>query len=249
MQNGDISIHYQQLGRENGEPLVLLHWFMGSMETFEDVGYIRLLKAHFRLILLDHRGYGASSKPHEPEAYRPEHHVSDLIVLLDHLGIETAHFLGYSMGGRIAFALAKFAPDRVLSLIIGGMHPYKEIPTDLEERKRLLAEGMDAVLDAYGIHLSVVRERMLQNDPQALLADTIQTQSWEDFGPELQRFNRPILLFVGEEDGFYAGAKRASQELGNVTFVAFPNENHRTAFVKRNLLVPHLARFLRVRLG
>ncbi len=51
--------------------------------------------------------------------------MNDVTSVLDHLGIDKAHYLGYSMGGRIGFGIAQHAPERVNSLMIGGMHPYE----------------------------------------------------------------------------------------------------------------------------
>ena len=239
------SIYYELAGTPDQPPLVLMHWFMGSHQTWYDIGWVRELEPHFQLVLVDHRGYGRSSKPHEPEAYDPRHHVEDLVALLDHLQLDQAHFMGYSMGGRIGFALAAYAPERVQSLVIGGMHPYSsdQIPTDLDERVDLLQQGMEITLKTYGIGPPQVFDRMLQNDAQALLADSLQTKKWPGLGTEIRDFDHPTLLFVGKEDGFYEGMKSISQQMPDARFVAFPGENHRTAFLKRTLLVPHLRRF------
>jgi len=61
------------------------------------------LKDDYQLILIDARGHGASDKPHDPEAYRTETMVADVVSVLNDLNIEKAHFLGYSMGGQIGW--------------------------------------------------------------------------------------------------------------------------------------------------
>jgi pimeloyl-ACP methyl ester carboxylesterase len=103
---------------------VLQHGFTDSLESWYEFGYVSALKPDYRLILLDARGHGGSEKPHEPAAYEDQLNVADILAVLDTLHIATAHFFGYSMGGWIGFALAKYAPERVSSLIIGGRHPY-----------------------------------------------------------------------------------------------------------------------------
>jgi len=66
------------------------------------------------------RGHGHSGKPEGEGAYGVEM-AEDVVRLLDHLKIEKAHVIGYSMGGMIAMKLATLHPDRVRSMVIGGM--------------------------------------------------------------------------------------------------------------------------------
>jgi pimeloyl-ACP methyl ester carboxylesterase len=120
--NQGVRIHYQIEG--DGQPLVLQHGFTGSLESWYDLGYVEALKPHYRLILIDARGHGASDKPHQADAYERERNVADTTTVLDDLDIPRAHYFGYSMGGRIGFAIARYAPERVHSLIIGGRSPY-----------------------------------------------------------------------------------------------------------------------------
>ena len=90
---------------------------------------------------MDARGHGASDKPHDPEAYDPRLRVADIVGVLDDLNVSKTHYFGYSMGGGIGFALAKYASERLHSLIIGGMHPYKRDPEPFDQRVRTLREG------------------------------------------------------------------------------------------------------------
>ena len=78
------------------------------------------------MVLLDARGHEASDKPHDPAAYGLLNHVADVLAILEALQLSKAHFFGYSMGGLIGFGLAKYAPGRVESLVIGGAHPYAD---------------------------------------------------------------------------------------------------------------------------
>lgn len=95
--NQGVRIHYEVEGK--GPPLVLLHGLGGSLEMWYDSGYEKPLKNDYQLILIDVRGHGASDKQHDPKSYELELLVSDVVVVLDDLNINKAHFLGYSMGG------------------------------------------------------------------------------------------------------------------------------------------------------
>jgi pimeloyl-ACP methyl ester carboxylesterase len=69
-------------------------------------GYATTLAKNHKVILVDGRGHGKSDKPHEPSAYKTHHLSADHLAVLDHLGIEAAHFIGYSMGGAACFGVA-----------------------------------------------------------------------------------------------------------------------------------------------
>jgi pimeloyl-ACP methyl ester carboxylesterase len=83
-------------------------------------GTTSLLAKDHQVITMDVRGHGKSDKPKKEDAYGPEL-VEDVVRLLDHLKIEKAHIVGYSMGGIIAGNFIVKHPDRVLSGTLGGM--------------------------------------------------------------------------------------------------------------------------------
>lgn len=109
------------------------------------MGYVEALQHDYRLILVDAQGHGHSDKPHEPAAYEPQLFVADILAVLDHLHIAKAHFWGYSMGGRIGFATAKYAPERFSSFIIGGAHSYQENRDALAPWLQELQKGAGAI--------------------------------------------------------------------------------------------------------
>src|SRR5208282_5062127 len=119
--NQGIRIHYEVEG--TGAPLVLQHGFTDSLETWYENGYVEALKRDYRLILVDARGHGASDKPHESSLYAMERRTADILAVLQDLDVRRAHYFGYSMGGWIGFGMAKYAPDRLKALIIGGADP------------------------------------------------------------------------------------------------------------------------------
>src|ERR1700726_3165835 len=86
-----------------GEPIVLVHGFASNKEVnWVAPGWVTTLaRAGRRVIALDNRGHGASTKLYDPAAYHSERMAGDVVALLDHLGIATADVMGYSMGARI----------------------------------------------------------------------------------------------------------------------------------------------------
>ena len=120
-----VKIRYVTEG--TGEPVVLIHGWMAdsSMWGRDRSGNTKLNAAGaegFQLIALDCRGHGQSGKPHDPEQYGAEM-AADVVRLLDHLKIEKAHLVGYSMGAFIAGKVAATHPKRVLSVVYGGQAP------------------------------------------------------------------------------------------------------------------------------
>lgn len=112
-------ISYSVQGK--GEPVVLIHgWLASSYLNWELPGISALLAKDYQVIALDVRGHGQSDKPENEEDYGPEL-VEDVLRLMDHLKIEKAHIVGYSMGGIIAGNFIVKHPDRVLTGLLGGM--------------------------------------------------------------------------------------------------------------------------------
>jgi len=99
--NRGVRVHYQTVG--HGRPLVLHHGTFGSGPDWIDRGYVERLKRDYQLILVDARGHGLSDKPHDPAAYDLSLRASDVVSVLDDLGLPKADYFGYSMGGWIAF--------------------------------------------------------------------------------------------------------------------------------------------------
>ncbi|MFD0894294.1 alpha/beta hydrolase [Luteolibacter ambystomatis] len=114
-----VKIAYATRGQ--GPPVVLIHgWTVDYATNWERPGVSTKLAERFRVIELDVRGHGGSDKPKEENLYGKEV-VEDVTRLLDHLKIRKAHIVGYSMGGTIGLNFTFQHPDRVLSLVIGGM--------------------------------------------------------------------------------------------------------------------------------
>jgi len=106
-----------------GEPILLIHGFASNIAVnWRETSWIGTLIADGRrVVALDNRGHGRSDKLYEPERYGAPAMAEDACRLLDHLGIERADVLGYSMGARIAVFLALRHPARVRSVVIAGM--------------------------------------------------------------------------------------------------------------------------------
>jgi len=106
-----------------GEPVLLIHGFASTHHVnWVGPGWVKTLgDAGYRVVALDNRGHGRSHKSYDPADYTPERMAGDAAALLDHLGISRAHVFGYSMGARISAFLALAQPQKVATLILGGL--------------------------------------------------------------------------------------------------------------------------------
>ena len=114
-----VRLRYVEQGA--GEPVVLVHGFANTAEIWASNGIVQDLSRNYRVIAFDARGHGKSDKPHERARYGREMTL-DVVRLLDHLGIQRAHVVGYSLGGYLLSQLLTLHPERLLSatLIAGA---------------------------------------------------------------------------------------------------------------------------------
>jgi len=114
-----VKIHYVVKGQ--GEPVILVHGLYSSARlNWEMPRIIAELAKHYQVIAFDNRGHGQSDKPEAEDQYGVQM-VEDVVRLMDHLHIQKAHVVGYSLGGMITLKLLTIHPERVSSAVLGGM--------------------------------------------------------------------------------------------------------------------------------
>ena len=119
-----VKIHYLHQGK--GEPVVLIHGLHSSAEmNWRMPGVMAALARDHMVIALDLPGHGQSDKPDKEDAYGLQM-VEDVALLMDHLKVEKAHIVGYSMGGIVAVKFMVMHPERTLSGLDGGMGWLRE---------------------------------------------------------------------------------------------------------------------------
>lgn len=158
---GGVNLRYVDSG--SGPAVVLLHGMSGSASTawINPGTMLRLSDAGYRAIALDQRGHGGSDKPHDPAQYGMQM-VHDVARLLDHLGVEQAHIVGYSMGAKVANAFRVAYPQRILTVTLGGYGwPWASPEIDIDAARRSLIDrplmpGND--LDAIAAMLAAASE-------------------------------------------------------------------------------------------
>jgi len=244
-----VRIHYVEKGQ--GEPVVLIHGFTASHQmNWEMPGITDALAENYRVIGIDNRGHGKSDKPHGADQYG-EQMVKDVVRLLDHLEIDKAHIVGYSMGGFITGNLVVNYPDRVASAVIGaaGWHEHPqphfalldEIGNSLESGdgigpllKHLTPEGQQPPSER--VLKSSTQLLMLMNDPKALAAAIRGMKGLMVSREQLAANEVPTVAVVGSIDPLKEGVDEMATVMSNLEVVIIEGADHMTAIGNPQLL-------------
>ncbi len=247
--HGGVRIHYYTEGE--GPPLVLQHGGFGSLLDWIDMGYVEALCREYHLILVDARGHGFSDKPHDAEAYDERTLAADVVAILDDLGVEKVHFFGYSMGGRIGFALAAHAAERFHSFTIGGMTPRARSAQSKsvdEHRIQIWKQGREAFaasMESFGPEVAGYKERALRGDYAAFIAASRQFSQWGDLVGTLRELDVPCLVYAGDADArAHGSAEESVKEIRNASFVTLPGLDHLQGYSRIDVVLPHVKKFL-----
>ncbi len=233
-----VSIHYTDQGE--GEPVVLMHGLNGDYaSTWFDSGFAQsLMNAGYRVLALDARAHGLSGAPHDSNRYGPEMSL-DIARLLDHVGIEKAHVVGYSMGARIVGKLREMRPDVFISLTLGGyglvkedrpppsvaeladslergggfMPLYRELyPAWTDEAREARSAAMVAALPDVPGMVALLRGLRFRVSEESLRANTV-----------------PTLAIVGALDPRKQAADELVAVMQNLELVVIPETDHAAA--------------------
>ncbi len=247
--SGGVKIRYTDHGQ--GEPVLLIHGFGINLDMqWALPGVIKELAKDYRVIAFDCRGHGLSGKPHDPKQYGMEI-VDDAVRLLDHLHIQKAHVVGYSMGAMIAAKLLVTHPDRLRTATLGGAGPVRK-----DQRQARFAEQLaDSLEQGKGIAPliealtpvgkpkpspeqieGVSKLFTALNDTKALAAVV---RGWKDLAvsdAELKANRVPTLALIGEIDPLKKGVDEIEGRLAHLKTVVVPGADHMTAFTRPDYL-------------
>ncbi|KAA9165749.1 3-oxoadipate enol-lactonase [Amycolatopsis acidicola] len=204
------AVHHEIEGPADG-PVVVLSNSIGSTLHMWDPQVKPLVDNGFRVVRYDTRGHGRSPVPDGP--YGIDDLGGDVLALLDTLGVESAHFVGLSLGGMTGLWLAENAPQRIRGLVVcctsaqpGNTQMW------LDRVKQVRADGMGPIadgsigrwftqswIDANPRQAKELRD-MTANTPAEGYASCCQAIADLDLVPELPKITAPTLVIAGAQD-------------------------------------------------
>ncbi len=252
-----VKIHYVVRGKPDGEPVLLIHGFTVDIDR-QWAPVLKALAKDHKVIAMDCRGHGGSEKPHDAAKYGLEM-AKDAVRLLDHLKIDKAHVVGYSMGGSITLQVVARSPERVRTATLGGM--------GLPEpgREKLLVALADSLEKGKGLgplilaltpkdrprpsaeQMQLINTVLLsRNDPKALAAvlrGSLEDKNMALSAQQIEGIKVPLLALIGADDPLKSGVDALKKRLPDVKVVVIDKADHMTAFT-RDEFVTALKEFL-----
>ena len=236
-----VQIHYLEEG--TGETVVLVHGFLGSVESYVRPGVFAGLSKSYRVIALDLRGHGKSEKPHDAREYEREMGL-DIVRLLDHLAIDRAHVIGYSLGALIVAQLARSSPYRFQSVTLGGAARVDSWSDEDEERAMTEAFEMERgslrhilrrLSPANGPEptdeqIQQASAQMLAGQDTAALAAVLRSEHQFFQSPsEVRAIRIPTLALVGSNDPYLKDFRKLKEAMPQLKLLVIDGASHATA--------------------
>ena len=233
---GDADLHYEVAG--TGDTVVLLHGLGSSRRDWES--QIARLSTQYRVVSIDLRGHGRSSRPRGP--YRMADFAADIAAILAHLGVDSAHICGISLGGMVAFQLAADFPERVRTLAIinsGPAFPGRTLKGRLTLLSRFAVirmKGLPALAPIIAgrlfpkpeqeLHRRTFIQRFAENDRSAY-EHTMRAIGKFDVSDRLDRIRCPVLVLASDRDYTPVAAKEAYvSRLADARLVVIRDSGH-----------------------
>ena len=227
--HGAVEIAYLDEGE--GDPILLVHGFAST----KNVNWVyptwvsELRKSGRRVIAFDNRGHGESAKLYDPAAYEIAIMASDITALMDHLNIERADVMGYSLGSRMTAMLARSQPERLRSAIFGGIGigliegggPGENVVSALE------ADSLDEVTDPVGRTFRAFADQT-RSDRRALAACLRGSRRLMK-REEAAEIAVPVLIAVGTADEIAGSADALGRVIPGSQVLNIPNRDHMRA--------------------
>ena len=241
-------IYYRDQGNKEGDVLLLLHGSNSSMQTWN--GMINVLASSYRIISFDLYGHGITGK-HPNDDYSANAQISAAIKVLDAVNVDSAVWVGNSMGGWVAWRGALAKPHRVSSLVLidaSGAQGGEE--AEVYFAARILKSPIIQKLAQYITPRSMVEKSIQDNYvDHTKITDTLIDQYWEllrfpgnreaiahrvktprepEMWNEIHNITQPTLLLWGEQDIIvpFSDTRLYQEKLPNSKLVSYPNASH-----------------------
>jgi len=198
-------IHYEVAGQ--GPAVILQHGLFSRAAAWGQYGYVEGLRDAYRVITVDSLGHGESDKPGDVSLYGGRERAGDVMAVLDAVGSERAHFVGYSMGAWMGTHLAIHHPSRIASLTLGGWDPVGGLTFARGQRPTF-----EQVLAAAKVRMpALVAWITPETTPAVFSCWTALGETEAGAREALARLEAPVLLWAGTGDACHAGVKSLAE--------------------------------------
>jgi len=201
------------------------------------------LKTDFKVACIDSLGHGKSDKPTDADSYHQSQRAGDIVAVIDDLSEKQAHVLGYSMGAWMAVGVAKYYPERLLSLMIAGWDcvdgmatPFRQLGIERMEfdaffegaKSALPPEMLEWVTDEVKESLASCYEQLydLEGSKEAVLALT-----------------KPVLLWDGQDDPYHEPMQNFADENG-FKFISTTGDHILAMMDNAHIVIPAIKDFI-----
>lgn len=238
-----FAIHYEVLaeGPEHAQAVVLIHGYLRDHTDWANAPTTAALARTHRVIAIDVRGHGRSQRSTDPDDHG-DAAVEDVARLLDHLHVERADIVGYSMGGLIALRLAVLHPDRVDEVVVGGAGFDAEFDKAFDEQIRTLAGDMRAGRGLARLFTFIEPEGTPPLPPEVIErinAEVFAVATPEQWAASLEGFLDwqytpgqlsacavPIAFVCSDRDPFIAAARGSAKAMPRATLIELKGFTH-----------------------
>ena len=196
-----LSLYYEEHG--SGEPLVLLHGGISAGEMFAPI--LPELAAGRRVITVDLQGHGHTADADRP--LRPQTMADDVAALIEHLGLERADVMGYSLGGFVALRVAIQHPQLVRRLVLvavafrrDGSHP--EVVAAMDQMTPEIAEMLKQS-PLYEVYSRLAPR--VEDWPVLIAKTSAMLKEDYDWTSEIAQLSMPVMLVYADADSVRPG--------------------------------------------
>jgi pimeloyl-ACP methyl ester carboxylesterase len=211
--------------------VLLIHGFASnSRVNWGETGWVRFLaEAGRRVIVIDNRGHGESEKLYDSSRYSATIMADDAKRLLDHLNIEAADIIGYSMGARITAFLLINHPQKVRRAVLAGLaeRMIHGVPGSAEIAAALEADDLSTVTDLGGRAFRIFAMRT-GGDLKALAA-CIRSSRVKIKEEALAKVDRPVMVVAGDRDELAGNIQPLVDAIPGARGLVLPGKDHMSA--------------------
>lgn len=216
-------------GEDHLPTVIVVHGFASNTkDNWVSTGWVRdLQRAGFRVLALDQRGHGASDKPHAAKDYDLHQLAGDVETVLDTYLVDTARYVGYSLGARVGWEVLQDFSRRIERGVLGGVPDGVPLGRlDIPQVQALVEHGTP-VTDAVTQNYVRLTERVPGNDLRALLAIAGGLRATGTVDPDPAHApQQPVLFATGSEDAIIEGSRALAEASAQGRFLEIPDRHH-----------------------